>query len=56
MELQVLALDLQQILADDYLTTKVRTGGVDPHLIGHSRIISGHEVRENQRLDAAALP
>ena len=47
--------DLHQILANDDGAPEVRTGGVNPHLIGHGRILRGHEVREHESLDASRL-
>src|SRR5258706_3072576 len=50
-----LSSDLQKVLADDDGTPEVHARRVDPHLLGHARILGGHEVRKHQGFDAGRL-
>jgi hypothetical protein len=51
----IAGLDLRQILTQDYLPAETRLSGVRPHLVGDLWIVSGHEVREDERLGARGL-
>ena len=47
--------DLQEFCQRLTAPTEVGSSRIDPHLVGYGRIVGGHEMGENQRLDAGRL-